>query len=205
MEALPNILSRHPNTVYLILGQTHPNVLRKHGDSYRKKLESRIHELGLENNVRFVNSFFSENGLSQYLAASDIYLAPYLNPYQTSSGCLVYALAHGMAVVSTPYPHSQYEIGDSNGIIVPSHNSPEITKAVNSLIGKPAHLMNLQKNTIERMNSRRWPYVAAQYIELFKLVLDDKLHKESPRIRENGYSKSIEDNTITHSFPKLAQ
>jgi glycosyltransferase involved in cell wall biosynthesis len=202
VEALPNIVARYPNTVYIILGQTHPNVLSKYGDVYRKKLERRIQELGLEGNVRFVNSFLSEDYLSLYLSASDIYLAPYLNPYQTSSGCLAYALAHGMAAISTPYPHSQYEISDSNGIIIPSHNSLEITNSVNWLLDRPAHLEKLQKNTIERMITRRWSYVATQYIDLFKLVQNDMVLEDSFLIGGNRYSNNIEHNAVSHSFPK---
>ena len=204
VEALPNIVASHPNIVYLILGRTHPNILRTKGDVYRKKIEKRIQVLGLEDNVRFVNRFLSEDKLSLYLAASDIYIAPYLNPYQTSSGCLAYALAHGMAAISTPYPHSLYEIDESNGMIVPSRNSHEIAKAVNWFLDRPIHLAKLQKNTIERMNTRGWPYVAAQYIDLFKLVLEDKLHEDSLLIRGNESLDSVDDTKVKHSFQKLA-
>ncbi len=182
VEALPKIVDRHPNTIYLILGQTHPCILSRDGEVYREKVEGIVRELGLEDNVMFVNSFLSEDYLSLYLAASDIYLAPYLNRNQTSSGCLAYALAHGMAVISTPYPHSEYELAHSNGVIISPHNSGEIAEAVNRLLDRPTILVQLQQKAIEHMKARRWPQVAARYIDLFKTVLEDKAHKELPSL-----------------------
>jgi glycosyltransferase involved in cell wall biosynthesis len=180
VEALPKIIDRHPDTIYLILGQTHPRILRRYGEAYREKLEERVRALGLEDHVKFINSFLPEDNLSLYLAASDIYLAPYLNRDQSSSGCLTYALAHGMAVVSTPYPHSKYELAHSNGVMVPPRNSGEIVKAVNWLLGRPTRLVGLQHRAIERMKARRWPHVAAQYVHLSKTILEDKAHRELP-------------------------
>ncbi|MFQ6134653.1 MAG: glycosyltransferase [Nitrososphaerales archaeon] len=180
VEALPKIIDRHPNTIYLILGQTHPLVLSRYGETYRERLEERVRELGLKGYVKFVNSFLSEDCLSLYLAASDIYLAPYLNRDQTSSGCLAYALAHGMAVVSTLYPHSEYELAHSNGVIIPPRNSGEMAEAVNWLLDRPTLLVRLQQRVVERMKARRWPYVAARYVDLFEMVLEDKAHRELP-------------------------
>jgi glycosyltransferase involved in cell wall biosynthesis len=180
IEALPKIVDRHPNTIYLILGQTHPCILSRYGEVYREKLEGIVRELGLGDNVKFVNSFLSEDYLSLYLAASDIYLAPYLNRDQTSSGCLAYALAHGMAVISTPYPHSEYELAHSNGVIISPRNSGEVAEVVNRLLDRPTLLVRFQQNAIGHMKARRWPNVAARYIDLFKMVLEDKAHRELP-------------------------
>jgi glycosyltransferase involved in cell wall biosynthesis len=182
IEALPKIIEHHPTNIYLIIGQTHPNIIRKYGEVYRERLEGLAYDLGIEDNVKFINRFLPEDDLSLHLAASDIYVAPYLNRNQTSSGCLVYALAHGMAVISTPYPHSEYELDRSTGILISPHNSGEIAEAGNLLLDKPTSLFGIQKKTIELMKTRQWPNVAMQYTDLFKNVLDDKIHKELPYI-----------------------
>ncbi|MFQ6134991.1 MAG: glycosyltransferase, partial [Nitrososphaerales archaeon] len=179
IEALPKIIDRHPHVIYLILGQTHPRILSRCGETYREKLKGRVRELGLEDHVRFVDGFLSEDLLGLYLAASDIYLAPYLNQNQTSSGCLAYALTHGMAAVSTRYPHSEYELLHSNGVIIPPCNTTAIAESVNRLLDRPGLLVRLQRTAMEYMEARRWPRVAEQYIDLFKMVLQNGASRES--------------------------
>lgn len=174
IESLPTIVDRHKDAIYLILGQTHPSVLSQNGEAYRRHLEERVEKLGLRDRVKFVNDFLSEDRLSSYLAASDICLTPYLSPGKTSSGCIVYALAHGAAVVSTSFPHSEYELTETDGLLVPSCDSVAIAEAVNRILEEPSRLTHLQRTALERMKSRAWPRVAERYIGLFKKVLRDE-------------------------------
>jgi len=180
IEALTQIIERYPKTIYHIIGQTHPNIIRQYGEVYRKKLERIVHDLGLERNVKFINRFLPEDYLSLHLAASDIYIAPYLNQDQASSGCLSYALAHGMAVISTSYPHSEYELTNSKGILISPHNSRDISEAENRFLDRPRSLYKIQQRTIEIMKNRRWSTIATLYSKLFRSILEDKAHKEPP-------------------------
>ena len=107
IKALPKIVSQHPDVLYVILGNTHPGVVKHNGEEYRDSLKSLAKNLGVEKNVAFVNKFVSEEELHQYLTACYIYITPYLNEAQITSGTLSYAIGAGAAVVSTPYWHAQ--------------------------------------------------------------------------------------------------
>ena len=107
IDALPEILAHYPDAVYIVLGATHPHIIERHGETYRLMLEDRAKRLGVDSNVIFHNRFVSPSELSEFLAAADIYVTPYLNPEQITSGTLAYALGAGKAVISTPYPYAR--------------------------------------------------------------------------------------------------
>lgn len=174
IDALPDIIKRHDNFVYIIIGQTHPNVKKVQGDAYLDMLKERVRKLGLQNHVRFIEKFFqSEQELSQHILAGDIFVAPYLAKNQISSGTLVYAMAHKMCIITTAFIHAKHEINGKIGFLVKHKNSKMIAKVVNSLLDNPSKMKAMQENAYERVKDRQWPNIAAKYLELFRNVLSD--------------------------------
>ena len=123
IDALPAILARHPNTVYIVLGATHPHVKQQHGEAYRLMLQTRAERLGVDANMIFHNRFVSHEELVEFLAAADIYVTPYLKEEQITSGTLAYAVGCGKAVISTPYRYARELLADGRGILVPWRDS----------------------------------------------------------------------------------
>ncbi|MFN4111603.1 MAG: glycosyltransferase family 4 protein, partial [Ignavibacteria bacterium] len=128
--AMPKIIQKFPNVVYIILGATHPNIIREQGESYRLSLERLAHELGIKKNVIFYNRFVDSDELKEFIGAADIYITPYLNKSQITSGTLSYSFGCGKAVISTPYWHAEELLSDERGIIVPFRDSDAIANAV---------------------------------------------------------------------------
>ena len=128
---MPAVVARHPEALYLIAGQTHPEVLRRHGEEYRNKLIGIVESLGLDDNVAFVNQYLPQKDLIEFLLASDIYVTPYLDPNQITSGTLSYALGAGKAVVSTPYLHAKEALADDRGILVDFRSPERLADAIN--------------------------------------------------------------------------
>lgn len=174
IDAVPDIIKRHENFVYVIIGQTHPNVKKVEGDAYLNMLKERVRKLGLQNHVSFIEKFFpSEQELSQHILAGDIFVAPYLAKNQISSGTLVYAMAHKMCIITTAFIHAKHEINGKIGFLVKHKNSKMIAKVVNSLLDNPSKMKAMQENAYERVKDRQWPNIAAKYLELFRNVLSD--------------------------------
>ena len=123
IDALPTILRSHPDTVYIVLGATHPHVVAREGEAYRLMLEARAHQLGVDGHMIFHNRFVSQEELNEFLSATDIYITPYLNPEQITSGTLAYAVGAGKAVISTPYIYARELLADGRGLLVPWRDS----------------------------------------------------------------------------------
>lgn len=171
IDALSNIVKKHTDFTYLIIGQTHPNVKKVEGDKYLNMLKERVHELGLEKHVRFIEKFFlSEEEFSRYLVAGDIFIAPYLAKNQISSGTLVYAMAHRMCVVTTPFTHAKHEITGKIGYLVKHQNSTMIGNAVNELLDNPAKMKRMQEYAYRRVKERQWPNISKRYLNIFREV-----------------------------------
>ncbi len=144
IKALPGIIERHPEVLYMVLGKTHPNVLRHAGEEYRNYLLLLIKNLNLQSHVLLLNEFIGENDLFKYLAASDIYITPYLNEAQITSGTLSYAMGAGCAVVSTPYWHAAELLTEERGRLFDFNNSKELTEILDQLLDL---LETSEKNT----------------------------------------------------------
>ena len=123
IDALPAILARYPDTVYVVLGATHPHIKERYGESYRESLERQAQRLGVESSMIFHNRFVSRGELVKFLSAADIYVTPYLKPEQSTSGTLAYAVGSGKAVISTPYLYARELLADGRGIFVPWRDS----------------------------------------------------------------------------------
>lgn len=167
IEALPQVVRRFPNVVYLVLGKTHPKEREKRGEAYRAFLEEKVHRLRLEDHVHFVNRYLSLEELSAYLAATDIYLTPYLNPEQITSGTLTYALHFGKIVISTPYLSAQEALQDGKGILVPFRNAKAIEEALLELLSHPEKMIALKRNVQSLGDLYSWTRVGQEYATLF--------------------------------------
>ncbi len=168
IDAMPSILARHPNTVYIVLGATHPHVKQQHGEAYRHMLQTRAERLGVGANVIFHNRFVSHEELVEFLGAADLYVTPYLKEEQSTSGTLAYAVGCGKAVVSTPYRYARELLAEGRGILVPWRNSEAIGREIIGLLDDPSKRIELQQRAAAFGKSMGWPIVARRYVESFE-------------------------------------
>lgn len=167
IRALPEIIARYPQAVYLILGATHPHVKRHAGESYRLSLQRLARELKVEDHVIFYNRFVSQEELLEFIAACDIYLTPYLNREQITSGTLAYAAGAGKAIVSTPYWHAEELLAEQRGILVPFGDHRALAQAVLELLERDAERHAMRKRAYLYSRQAVWPEVAMRYFEVF--------------------------------------
>jgi glycosyltransferase involved in cell wall biosynthesis len=168
IEALPAILKQHPNVVYIVLGATHPNLLSREGESYRLKLERLTEDRGVTGNVIFYNRFVTLEELTDFIGAADIYVTPYLNEAQITSGTLAYAFGAGKAVISSPYLYAQELLAQERGILVPFRDSNAIAEGVTRLLSNPALMAGMRKRAWKLGREMIWPVVAGRYMESFQ-------------------------------------
>ena len=160
IAALPAIVAKHPDVLYRIVGATHPNLVAAHGEAYREKLEALTAEFGVSANVVFENRFLETDELLDQLEACDIYVTPYLNLQQATSGTLSYAVALGKAVVSTPYVHARELLTDGVGVLVEPGSPDALSRTVLGLLDEPSALLAMQRATYERGRTTTWPHFA---------------------------------------------
>ena len=177
IDALPSILSHYPDVVYIVLGATHPHIVERHGETYRLMLEERAKRLGVDGNVIFHNRFVSQSELSEFLAAADIYITPYLNPEQITSGTLAYALGAGKAVISTPYAYARELLAGGKGILVPWNDSPAIAAEIVGLLDDPEKRMEMRRLAAEHGRAMLWPAVAHSYLQTFERARSENAHR----------------------------
>ena len=180
IEALPAIAERHPDIVYIVLGATHPGVVAHSGEDYRLSLKRRAEELGVRDHIVFVNKFVEKEELTEFLGAADVYVTPYLNEAQITSGTLCYALGAGKATVSTPYWHAQEMLDDGRGILVPFQDSQKLAESVNYLLENETARHAMRKRAYHYTRSMRWSEVARRYLELFQQVREEREHHPRP-------------------------
>ncbi|HET9523802.1 MAG TPA: glycosyltransferase family 4 protein, partial [Terrimicrobiaceae bacterium] len=168
LNALPEIVRKFPNVVYIVLGATHPNLILKDGETYRLGLERLAKKNGVEKNVIFFNRFVDKDELVECLGAADIYITPYLNKAQITSGTLAYSFGAGKAVISTPYWHAEELLADGNGVLVPFGESAPIAQAVCDLLRNEAARHTIRKSAYLLGRKMIWPTVAHDYIQSFR-------------------------------------
>jgi glycosyltransferase involved in cell wall biosynthesis len=173
IEALPAIVAAHPDTVYRIVGATHPNLVAAEGEAYRDSLMALARDLGVADHVLWDNRFLETSELLDQLEACDIYLTPYPNLQQSTSGTLSYAVALGKAVVSTPYLHARELLAYGVGALVPPRSAAALADAVNGLLGDPAALDAMQRRAYARGRETIWPRFAERCADLVKTVVAD--------------------------------
>ncbi len=168
INALAKVIESHPDTVYIILGATHPHVKKQYGESYRNSLENLVRKHGLDNNVIFINRFVNTEELLEFLMMSDIYISPYHNMEQIVSGTLTYALASGKAIISTPYWYAEELLKDEKGVLYSPQNIDELSAAIIDLLNDESKRNKLRRNAYEAGRKMIWPEVAAKYLEIFQ-------------------------------------
>ena len=165
IDALPAILARYPDTVYIVLGATHPHVKERHGETYRLMLELRAQRLGVDSSMIFHDRFVSQGELVEFLSAADIYITPYLKPEQITSGTLAYAVGAGKAVISTPYLYARELLAEGRGILVPWRDPQAIASEVVDLLGNDVKRLALGERAAAHGRSMAWPAVARRYMQ----------------------------------------
>jgi len=165
IKALPKVVEKYKNILYVVLGNTHPKVLSQNGEEYREYLLRLVKEYGLEDYVYFYKSFVPEELLMEYLCASDIYITPYLNEAQITSGTLSYAVGAGNAVISTPYWHAEELLADGRGVLFDFNNHEQLGNILLDLLDNPEKIQHLREAAIEYGYKLEWPKIGAKYIK----------------------------------------
>ena len=169
LNALPHILAEFPDVVYIVLGATHPNELREHGETYRLSLEILAKKNKLEKNVIFYNRFVDLENLKEFIGAADLYITPYLNEAQITSGTLAYTFGAGKAIVSTPYWHAAELLAEDRGALVPFRHAEAIAREVIGLLRDDTRRHALRKNAYRLGREMIWSNVAQLYMRSFEL------------------------------------
>ena len=165
IEAMPCVVARHPDVLYLIAGQTHPDLLRHHGEEYRNKLIKMVDGLHLNENVAFANHYLSQKEVIELLLASDIYVTPYLDPNQITSGTLSYALGAGKAIISTPYLHAKEALIDERGVLVDFRSPDQLAAAITGLLDDPERKARLEHNAYAYASEFTWPKIGQRFVQ----------------------------------------
>lgn len=171
IKALPKVVEKHKNVLYIILGNTHPKVVSRYGEEYREYLLRLVKEFGIEDYVYFYKNFLPEDLLMEYLYAIDIYITPYLNEAQITSGTLSYAIGAGAAVISTPYWHAQELLADGRGILFDFNNHEQLAKILIDLLDNPEKIEQLRESATKYGNNLKWPKIGAKYIKTAKSAI----------------------------------
>jgi glycosyltransferase involved in cell wall biosynthesis len=173
IRALPAVTEAFPGLTYFVVGATHPVVARRHGQAYRTTLEREAEKLGVREHVVFRDQFVTTAELCSYLQATDIFISPYQNEAQVTSGALSYAMGAGAAAVSTPYWHAQELLGDGRGRLFPFGDSEALAATLRALLENPDELELVRTAAYRHTRSMVWPRVGKTYLELIQVVMDE--------------------------------
>jgi glycosyltransferase involved in cell wall biosynthesis len=175
IDAMPAILSRQPNTVYIVLGATHPNLVREQGEAYRESLMARVRARGVENHVLFLDRFVDKPTLLDFISMCDVYVTPYLNESQMTSGTLAYSFGLGKAVVSTPYWHARELLADGRGVLVQFNDVATLGAEIAGLLTDDTRREAMRRRAYASSRSMTWEKTAASYSAVF-----EKLRRGTP-------------------------
>lgn len=171
IAAMPAIVAQHPRAIYLVVGQTHPELVRTAGETYRNELVALAERLEMADHVAFVNDYLTQRQIVDHLLASDVYVTPYLDPDQITSGTLAYALGAGKAIVSTRYLHATEALADGRGMLVDFASSEQIAEAVNGILGDPVRKQRLEERAYAYGREAAWPQVGRRVVDLMAEVI----------------------------------
>jgi len=172
VEAVAEIAKKYPQVLYLIIGQTHPNILETEGEKYRNSLKLKIKKLGIQKNIKFINRYLTLKELIEWLKAIDIYITPYLDPQQSSSGALAYAVGAGKFCISTEYLYAQSLLSSGRGVLVPFQDSDSIAKAVIDALSNNHKREQVQKKAYKYGRFMTWTSVALQHLDFFAEIIE---------------------------------
>jgi glycosyltransferase involved in cell wall biosynthesis len=176
IRALPKVIDKYPDVIYIVLGKTHPNVLRHSGEEYRVFLMRLVKTLRLEKHVVFLNEFIDEQDLFKYLYASDIYITPYLNEAQITSGTLSYAVGVGAAVMSTPYWHAVELLSEGRGKLFNFNDSDGLASTLMQLLDHPSDLYEMKRKALDFGRLITWPKTGEKYVKVVSGVMEMEQH-----------------------------
>lgn len=167
IEAMHEVRRKEPGALYLIVGKTHPELIRRDGEAYRKRLWQLVQDRGLEQHVAFVDEYLTQPQIVDYLLASDVYVTPYLDPTQITSGTLAYALGAGKAIVSTPYLHAAEVLASERGLLVDFRSATQLAEATLRILGDPGLKGRLEHNAYAYGRETGWPRVGERMLAVF--------------------------------------
>jgi glycosyltransferase involved in cell wall biosynthesis len=186
INALPEVIRKHPDVVYIVLGATHPHVLKQEGEDYRLNLIRLVNKLNLENNVIFINRFVTNDELFSFLELCDIYLIPYLGEKQISSGTLIYTMGAARPIISTPFWYAKEMLADERGVLFDFKNSVQLAEKINDLLDNEEKRKTIALNAFNLARQCYWPKIAKQYHNLVAQIIDEEkvqaLSKPAPVI-----------------------
>jgi glycosyltransferase involved in cell wall biosynthesis len=191
IEAMPAILNSRPDAVYVVLGATHPNLLRRDGESYRTRLKARTRELGIEDRVVFLDQFVDQATLVDFISMCDVYVTPYLNEAQMTSGTLAYSFGVGKAVVSTPYWHARELLADGRGILVPFADSGAIGIEIASLLTDDVRRDAMRARAYSYSRSMTWQRTAQRYLDSYAMAA--RAHRSKRSARQTEATAAVEN------------
>jgi len=180
ISAMPEIVAHYPNTVYIVVGATHPHVIQHEGETYRLSLQWLAQQKGVESHVIFYNRFVSLEELIKFIGAADIYITPYLNEAQIVSGTLAYTIGAGKAVISTPYWYAQEMLADKRGVLTPFRDPAALAEHVMNLLGNEAERHAMRKRAYMFGRAMIWSEVAKRYMESFERARAERRHYIPP-------------------------
>ena len=163
LDALPEVVAAHPTVCYVVVGATHPDLLRAEGEAYRDRLVAQVQRLGMESHVRFVDRFVGRVELTRWLEAADVFVTPYPKLDQIVSGTLSYAMGAGRAIVSTPYTYATELLADGRGVLVPPGSPPALASALNEVLDDPDLRAALGRRAHQYSRRMVWSAVGAEY------------------------------------------
>lgn len=185
IDAMPSILESSPEAVYVVLGASHPTLVRKHGETYREGLVARVRQLGIEDHVEFFDQFVDLATLLEFISMSDVYVTPYLNEAQMTSGTLAYSFGLGKAVVSTPYWHAKELLSDGRGVLVPFGDAATMGSEIAGLLSNDLRRHAMRKRAYAASRSMTWPQTAKRYLALLETVKDGLSGGRSARMERD--------------------
>ena len=189
ISAIPKIVARYPDCVYMVVGATHPHVIKNEGETYRLSLQLLAHQKGVESNVIFYNRFVTLEELVEFIGAADIYITPYLNEAQIVSGTLAYTVGAGKAIISTPYWYAQEILSDGRGVLVPFHDPEALADEVINLLDNEAERHAMRKRAYMLGRTMIWSEVAQRYMESFKRARAERRHYIPPGFTAKALDK----------------
>ena len=192
IQALPTILARHSNVVYMVSGVTHPHILRRDGDKYRQYLQNLAHDLGVETNVIFRNRFVSPQEMVELIGAADIYITPYKQKAQVVSGTLAYALSAGKAIISTPYLHAIELLDDERGALVPFDDPEAIAAKTIELLDNGTARHSMRKRAYLYARDMVWSRVAQKYMKSFERIYNERLRNPRATFSAQNTEKKLD-------------
>jgi len=206
IDALPEIVKQCPDVMFLVIGKTHPEVVKSEGEKYRNSLEEKVKLLKLTNHVKFINSYLSLPVLLEYLQLTDIYLFTTNDPNQAVSGTFAYAMSCACPIISTPIPHAKEILKDDTGIIIDFRNSQQLTNGVIKLLNNDSLRKNISSNTLQKIVSTSWENSAVAHAMLLEKVSDNKIivQYSLPPIKLD-HLKLMTTNTGVIQFSKINQ